>query len=141
MIDDTDIETSTRCGCGTFVVVGPSRGGGPSYGMWQAVCRDCYGPVEDSSAAEMILGTGKTAQLALWDWQAQHDEVHEVEWVLADLFGEIARQVSEELERQRGWVKECAGTGDPPEQCPVGGELVCGPRASLAAAATEYAAL
>lgn len=100
MIDD--IETSTRCGCGTLVCVGLSSGGGPDR-MWQAVCRSCYGPVEDSGPCEEILGYGKTPDAALWAWQEAHDVAWEVEWVPTDMFGDLARQLSEEAERQRAW--------------------------------------
>jgi hypothetical protein len=72
--------------------------------MWVAVCRDCYGPVEDSSPVERVIGYGKTPNDALCAWQESHDEAHEVEWVLKDTLGDLARQVNEEAERQRGWM-------------------------------------
>lgn len=94
------IETSTRCSCGTFVVLSDNdcriRGG------FEAMCPSCYGPVEDSTDREKVLGWGKTPDAALWDWQERHDEAWGVEFVPADMFGELARQVSEERERQRG---------------------------------------
>lgn len=97
------IETSTRCSCGTYVVLSEGSRYHP-HGGWDARCPDCYGPVEDSSPVEKVLGWGKTPAEALADWQEKHDEAWEVEWLPRDLFGDIAAQVSEEAERQSGWV-------------------------------------
>lgn len=101
------IETSTRCSCGTYVVLSESQRVSVNGG-WDAICPNCYGPVEDSSDAEKVLGWGKTPDAALLDWQEKHDDAHDVTLVVTDLFGELARQVSEESERQRGWRFEYA---------------------------------
>jgi hypothetical protein len=91
------IDTATRCSCGCAVSISDE---GP---LWTALCGDCYDGTEDAGERAHVIGRGKTAHAALWDWQDQHDEVHGVEWVLADLAGDISRQVSEERDRQRGW--------------------------------------
>lgn len=96
------IETSTRCSCGAYVVLHHGR-------RWEATCTSCYGPVEDSPATEMVRGIGKTPLDALSDWQEQHDDAWDVTLVVTDLFGELARQVSEERAAQNGWRFECAG--------------------------------
>jgi hypothetical protein len=93
------IATATRCSCGSPVFV--SETGGPADKAWQAVCHDCYDGTEDAGEHAHVHGFGATVDAALWAWQDSHDDAHEVEWCLADLFGELARQVSEETERQR----------------------------------------
>lgn len=98
------IETSTRCSCGTFVVL--SQG---IRWQWEAKCLTCYAPVEDSSDREKVIGFGDTPDAALFDWQEQHDDAWDVTWVPADMFCDLARQVSEESERQRAWRFEYAG--------------------------------
>lgn len=90
------IETSTRCSCGTYVTLTQSN-------QWEALCPSCYGPVEDSSDREKVRGVGDYPLEALSDWQEQHDDAWGVTLVVTDLFGELARQVREERERQRGW--------------------------------------
>lgn len=94
------IPTATRCSCGAPVHVcdGPGYDAGNA---WQAICHDCYDGTEDSGERAHVRGFGATVDEALWAWQDSHDAAHEVEWCLADLFGELARQVSEERERQR----------------------------------------
>lgn len=91
------IETSTRCSCGTHVTLTQGN-------QWEALCPTCYGPVEDSSDREKVRGVGDYPLEALSDWQEKHDEAWGVTLVVTDLFGELARQVSEESERQRGWA-------------------------------------
>lgn len=130
------IETATRCSCGHPIELSV-----PYPGRWQALCRDCYDGTEDAGEVAHCVGRADTADEALWAWQDAHDEAWEVEWVLSDMFGELAQQVSEETDRQRGWSLECASSGNPPHMCPIGGELVCGPPESIAAAAAHYAAL
>lgn len=94
-----DIATATRCSCGSAVFVSETEG--PADKAWQAVCHDCYDGTEDSGDRAHVRGFGATVDAALWEWQDSHDAAHEVEWCLADLFGELARQVSEESDRQR----------------------------------------
>lgn len=101
-----DIATATRCSCGAPVFV--SETDGPSDKAWQALCLDCYDATHDAGARAHVRGFGATPNEALWAWQAMHDGAHDVEWCLADLFGELARQVSEERERQRGWTERLA---------------------------------
>lgn len=119
IIPHMGIATATRCSCGAPVHVcdGPGYDAGHA---WQAICFDCYDGTEDGSELDHVRGFGATVDEALWAWQDKHDEAHEVEWCLADLFGELARQLSEERDRQRGWSSRCAGTGDLPEHCPRG---------------------
>lgn len=102
-------DTATRCSCGNPVRVSE----GPCYrGLnWTAVCSGCYDGAEDSGAQARAIGRGTTIEAALWAWQEEHDEAHEVEWVLADLFGELAQQVSVAAESARGWALV------PVEQC------------------------
>ena len=114
------IATPTRCSCGAFVSVG--------YGScypghrFEALCHDCYDGTEDAGAAAHVRGFGDTIDAALWAWQDKHDEAHGVEWVLADLFGDLARQMSEERERQRGWLSTYVPSDGAiyyaPEVCP-----------------------
>lgn len=98
IIPHLGIATSTRCSCGAAVYVTD----GPGYdGMkWQAICHDCYDGTEDAGARAHVRGFGATVDAALWAWQDNHDDAHEVEWCLTDLFGDLARQVSEERDRQ-----------------------------------------
>lgn len=96
------IATATRCSCGASVVLTPGPGHDGLH--WQALCRDCYDGTEDSGERAHVRGFGLTANAALWDWQDKHDEAHGVEWVIADLFGDLSRQVSEESARQRRWL-------------------------------------
>lgn len=98
----TQIATATRCSCGSPVQL--SEGPGCAGKLWEAHCPDCYDGAEDSGERAHVRGFGATPDAALWAWQDGHDEAHEVEWSLADLFGEISRQVSEEHDRQDGWV-------------------------------------
>lgn len=122
------IATATRCSCGGAVAV--NYGADYPGKRWEACCHDCYDGTEDAGERAHVRGFGDTIDDALWDWQARHDEAHGVEWLLADLFGDLSRQLGEERERQRGWFVRCAGTGNPPETCPVGGELIYGPEYS-----------
>jgi hypothetical protein len=103
-----DIATATRCSCGAPIHV--SETAGPTDKAWAALCRDCYDGTDDAGASAHVRGFGATPDDALWAWQDMHDGAHEVEWCLADLVGEIARQVSAEHDRQRGWVVCTAGT-------------------------------
>jgi hypothetical protein len=89
---ETAIETATRCSCGCPVSIVED---GP---RWAALCVDCY-----SSERVHVIGRAASVHAALWAWQEAHDEAHEVEWHLADLFGEIAHQVREETDRQQRW--------------------------------------
>lgn len=95
------IPTATRCSCGAPV----SLDYGAAYPgkRWVAVCHDCYDGTEDAGERSHVRGYGETSDAALWEWQTQHDEAHEVEWHLADLFGDLSRQVSEEALRQERW--------------------------------------
>lgn len=115
------IATATRCSCGAPVHL--TDGPGYESMKWQALCYDCYDGAEDSGARAHVRGFGATVDEALWDWQDKHDEAHEVEWSLADLFGDLARQVSEERERQSDWTLRCRGTGGRAEFCPR--ERIC----------------
>lgn len=105
------IETSTRCSCGTFVVLNESMS--ISRG-WDVICPTCYGPVEDSSPQEKVLGWGKTPLDALSDWQEKHDEACDVTWRVTqpgapnELSAAVLTQMTEERERQRGWQFEYA---------------------------------
>jgi hypothetical protein len=92
------IATATRCSCGQNVNLRHVR-----TSAWNASCPDCLDGAEDASATAHVQGEGTTPNDALWSWQDKHDAAHEVEWCLADLHGELARQVSEERFRQRGW--------------------------------------
>jgi hypothetical protein len=103
------IDTATRCSCGCAVSVLDDEA--PAQARWTALCLDCYDGTDDAGERAHVLGRGPTVRDALWAWQDKHDEAHEVEWHLADLVGEIARQVSEEHDRQRGWVVK-PGTPD-----------------------------
>lgn len=94
-----DIETATRCSCGAHVIVSP--GPGSAGKAWEALCRQCYDGTDDAGERAHVRGWGDTIDEALWSWQSVHDEAHEVEWCLTDLFGELAQQVSEERGRQR----------------------------------------
>jgi hypothetical protein len=97
--DIDPISTATRCSCGAAVVVARVQ-----TNEWVAHCPDCLDPSEDAPAAAFIQGAGETSDEALWAWQERHDEVHEVEWVPeSDVFGNLARDVSIEVDRQRGW--------------------------------------
>lgn len=102
-----NIETSTKCSCGTFVVLGTclvaAPGGGHFSNAWDALCPTCYGPVEDSSDRETIRGVGASPNDALWDWQEKHDEAWGVTIEPNPLFADLERQVAEESERQLGW--------------------------------------
>jgi hypothetical protein len=89
------IETATRCSCGCPVSL--TREGAD----WIALCYDCYDPTEDAGDKSHVTGYGPTPDEALWAWQDAHDLAHDVTWELVDLFGELARQVSEEASRQR----------------------------------------
>jgi hypothetical protein len=105
-------------------------------------CSGCFDGDPEASEWAHLRGMGETPELAMEAWLANARQVAAVDELPAlpcgyyptDLFGDLARQMRAETERQTGWVKQCAGTGNPPEMCPIGGELVCGPPASLAAA-------
>lgn len=101
-----DIATATRCSCGAPVHVSETEG--PTAKAWQALCRECYDGTEDAGDRAHVRGFGATPEAALWDWQCVHDDAHEVEWCLADLFGDLARRVSQERDRQRGWIQRSA---------------------------------
>lgn len=105
------IETATFCSCGHPVTICD----GPGYqGLnYQALCDNCYDGTEDAGERSHVRGFGETVEAALWAWQDAHDEAHEVEWVLADMIGEMARQVSEEHDRQRGWCCRFSGRCQP----------------------------
>lgn len=120
-----EFESATRCSCGAPVIVSE----GPGYpGMhWQALCRDCYDPTEGGSSAAFVRGMGATIAEALWAWRDAHDDANDIEWLPNRLFDELAQQLTEERERQRGWWTRCAGSGFPPDRCPPWGELVHGP--------------
>lgn len=102
------IATATRCSCGAAVFL--TEGPGYDGKAWEALCRDCYDGAEDAGERAHVRGFGASVEAALWDWQDKHDAAHEVEWCLTDLVGELARQLSEERERQRGWK----ATASPP---------------------------
>lgn len=106
------IETSTRCSCGTFVVLGQCLiavpGGGHVGAGWDARCPNCYAPVEDSSDREKVRGFGDTPDAALWDWQEKHDDAWDVTIEPNQLFADLERQVAEERTRQRGWGKRAS---------------------------------
>jgi hypothetical protein len=89
------IETATRCSCGSPVTLAHYSGD------WAAVCYHCYDGTDDAGEKAHVNGHGATPDAALWAWQDAHDAAHEVTWVPTDLFGELARQVSEEASRQR----------------------------------------
>jgi hypothetical protein len=99
IIPHMGIATATCCSCGSPVTV--CEGSGYVGQIWQALCHDCYDGTEDAGERAHVRGFGATVDDALWDWQDKHDAAHEVEWCLADLFGELARQMSEERDRQR----------------------------------------
>ena len=97
------IETSTKCSCGAYVQV--SQTAGWDCHSWRARCSACYDPTDGAGDRAMLIGFGATAAAALLSWEEQHDAFlddasFEPRWV-----GDLARQVSEEAERQRGWVK------------------------------------
>jgi hypothetical protein len=95
------IPTVTRCSCGAPVFV--TEGPGYEGKAWAALCRDCYDGTDDAGERAHVRGFGSTVDEALWAWQDEHDAAHEVEWCLADLFGELAQQVGIEAERQARW--------------------------------------
>jgi len=100
------IPSATRCSCGQWVTL--------DYGcaypgkQWVALCRDCYDGTEDAGERAHVRGYGETSAAALWEWQEQHDDAHEVEWTLSGLFADLERQLREERERQRGWVRSAS---------------------------------
>lgn len=102
------IETSTKCACGTFVVLSASQRW-ITNGGWDVICPTCYGPVEDSGDRDRVLGWGKTPDDALADWQEKHDEAWEVEWRITqpntpdELSASVLAQMAAERDRQRGW--------------------------------------
>jgi hypothetical protein len=105
----TDVATATRCSCGGAVSIVDD---GPH---WAALCHDCFDAAfeaerhEGYDAADAgdrahVIGRGKTVDEALWAWQDAHDKAWQVKWSLADPPGvDLALQVSEEADRQRGW--------------------------------------
>jgi hypothetical protein len=100
------VDTATRCSCGSPVRITD----GPGYAgrAYSALCPDCYDGTDDSGERAHVRGWGDSIDEALWSWQDSHDAAHEVEWCLTDLFGEISRQLSEEHDRQDGWVASLA---------------------------------
>jgi len=105
-VSELGIATATRCSCGAPVYLSP--GPGCTGKAWEAICHDCYDGADDAGERAHVRGWGDTTDAALWDWQDKHDAAHEVEWCLTDLFGELAQQVGQEHERQRGWVASLA---------------------------------
>jgi hypothetical protein len=107
---DPDIETSAVCSCGTFVTLTRSENPYASdKEAWVCLCMNCTDGAPDAGPGGSIQGNGATPGAALWDWYARHDEVHEVEWAPTDLFAELARQVSDERTRTRGWIVDSTG--------------------------------
>jgi hypothetical protein len=95
------IPTATRCSCGEPVNVRHNTV------EWVAWCEDCFDPVEDAPASALVRGFGDSPEAALWAWQELHDEIHEVELAPAsDVIGNLARDVSIEADRQRGWKQK-----------------------------------
>jgi hypothetical protein len=96
------IETSTRCSCGGYVCVRMTEGWADQ--AWGAECGSCYDPSEGSGDRAMLSGRGPTHEKALLAWEEAHEDMLGDEPLsLPDMFGDLARQVSEEAERTRGW--------------------------------------
>jgi hypothetical protein len=101
MTHPLSVDTATRCSCGSPVRI--TEGPGYTGRAFSALCPDCYDGTHDSGQRAHVRGWGDSIHEALWDWQDKHDAAHEVEWCLADLFGELALQVSDETLRQERW--------------------------------------
>jgi hypothetical protein len=107
---DPDVETSTRCSCGTLVTL--ARSSNPYATVkntWVCQCLNCVDGAPDAGPGGSISGYGATPGEALWAWQDRHDEVHEVEWTPTDLFAELSAQQSTERQRTRGWILDSGG--------------------------------
>ncbi len=116
---DPDVETSAVCSCGTNVTLARSENPYASAKeAWVCQCMNCLDGAPDAGPGGSISGTGGTPGEALWAWYDRHDEVHEVEWSPVDLFAELARAVSDERERTRGWIVNTWGVW-----APAGGPL------------------
>lgn len=103
------IASATRCSCGASVEVFHD-----TY-VWCASCPRCLDPAEGASDRAQCYGHGNTPDEALWSWQEQHDEAHEVDWApTSDVIGNLARDVGFEAERQRGWTSVPELTPRPP---------------------------
>lgn len=97
------IETSTKCSCGGSVVLSETEGWRDH--TWRARCSDCYDPTDGAGDRALVCGFGVLPEDALLAWQEAHDEAL-AEDALPDMVSDLARQETEERQRQRGWEKE-----------------------------------
>jgi hypothetical protein len=105
------VTTATRCSCGRAVSIIEDGLMPPYTSQWAAFCADCYrGPIcvrapeEDAGDRAHVIGRGASMDEALWAWQAAHDKAWHVEWRITEPpLRALARQESEEADRQRGW--------------------------------------
>lgn len=106
------ITTSTKCSCGGSVVLSETEGWRDH--TWRARCNACYDPTDGAGDRAMVCGFGVQPEDALLAWQEAHDEAL-AEGELSDWVGDLALQISDEANAQRGWAKERAlavdGTG------------------------------
>ncbi len=112
------IPTNTSCWCGCAISVQA-----PHAGQWSAHCPDCYDGTDDAGELAHVVGWGETPDDALWAWADALEEVSTIALTPAataaleafraeerlpassdDVVADLARDVSVEAARQRGWI-------------------------------------
>lgn len=96
------IETSTKCSCGGSVLLIATEAW--QAHRWRARCGSCYDPTSGAGERSNLVGLGVLPEDALLLWEEQHDEVI-AEAALPEWVGDLALQISDEANAQRGWVK------------------------------------
>lgn len=106
-----------------------------AYNAFVARCSDCYEGDPEAEAWRHLQGIATDPDEAIARWLERAREYAAVcevpplviSYEPRSTIAALAWQIAQESARQRGWFRRCAGTGNAPETCPRGGELLYGP--------------